>query len=123
MTTDILTPPDYRGVASSSFDAALAELSGTLAAFSADPEMNAHVPLLIARVAHAAKAHGMKPERLVIAVLAAWEHEVSAPLRALSHAPDEARYRAVGTLLEAYFAGADGESPGSDSITPASAVA
>jgi hypothetical protein len=97
-----------------SFDGALADLRATLAAHTAatrrtDLDKNTDVSRLVAQIGRAARALGLKPERAVIAFSTAWEREVTpealhTPVGA-NDAADLTRYRAIGTLLDAYFAG------------------
>jgi len=96
MQSSILGSP----AASPSFDAVLADLRATLAAPPVDPERNAPMPDLIARLARAAKAQGMKPEAVLMAFRNAWERDDTHWMfRSGSRG-----HRAIGVLLNAYFA-------------------
>jgi hypothetical protein len=105
MESTLLAPTPSGDNVALSVEIAIARLRTTLAAARTDMDHNAHIPKLLADLARAAKAQGMKPESVAMAFRRVWEQEVADPLRAMSEESDLRRYRAIDTLLTAYFAG------------------
>lgn len=100
MDSTLHWPTPERGGAALSFDVAMATLRATLAASPIDPANTTDLPALIARLARAGKAQGMKPEAVLVAFRKAWEHDDTHWMfRSGSRG-----HRAIGVLLNAYFA-------------------